>query len=276
MNVGEVTDMDTQVIERLEAKTPEKRFLWVLQEDFHQAPRVAQALLDEARDCLVGTSDQLMPGQMRVLLTKRRAGHGRSLRHTATTEVMWTLEAGAEDRRVLRRHGSAALRRVRIQRLLSEAIEQGALATQEDLAQVLQVSVRTIKRDFAHLRAQGISLPSRGYVRAIGRGQTHKAQIVGRWLCGETYDQIALHTHHSITSIQRYVQAFVRVVELHRRAFPEEQIGLLLQMGLPLVREYLAVYRKNDTPACRERLDEQLQRLSRGPTRRRKRQKGGL
>jgi hypothetical protein len=276
LTLDEVTDMNEQVIERLEAKSPEQRFLYVLQREFHQAPKVAQALLDEAQSCLVGASDQLRPGQMRVLLARRQAGHGQALCDTATTEVIWTLDAGAEDRRILRQHGSTALRRVRIQRLLDEAIEQGGVGTQEDLAQVLQVSVRTIKRDYAHLRAQGIHLPSRGYVHAIGRGQTHKARIVRRWLCGETYDQIALHTHHSIPSIQRYVQAFVRVVELQRRGFSEGQIGLLLQMSLPLVRQYLAVQRENDTPGCRERLEEQLQRLNRGSGPRHKRQKGAL
>jgi len=268
--------MNAQEIERLEAKTPEQRFLHILQEEFRQAPKVARALLDEARDCLFGKSEVLQPGQMRVLLTKRRAGYGQALRDTATTEVIWTLDAGAEDRDVLRQHGRTELRSVRIQRLLDEAIEQGGIATQEDLAQALQVSVRTIKRDCAYLEAQGLYLPTRGHVLAIGRGQTHKAHIVGRWLCGETYDQIALHTHHCLTSVQRYVQAFVRVVELHRRGLAEEHIAMLLQMGRPLVQEYLAVYGQHDTPECRDRLEEQLQRLGKGARAEPQHQKGAL
>jgi hypothetical protein len=69
-------------------------------------------------------------------------------------------------------------------------------------------------------------------------------------------------THHTATAIKRYIQAFVRVVELDQQGFSPNQIGLLLQMGLALVQEYLAVYRQNDTPECRERLQEQLNRLS--------------
>ena len=254
--------MDREQIKRLEEKTAERRLLRVFREEFSQPPRVAEALVDVAQMCLAGMSERVRPGQMRVLLVKRGAGRGRALRETATTEVVWTVDAGAEDRAVLREHGRVALRRVRIQRLLSEALEQGAVATQEDVAQTLQASVRTIKRDCQYLEGHGLYVPTRGHVQAIGRGQTHKAHIVGRWLLGETYDQIALHTHHCVASIKRYVQAFARVVELQRRGFREGQIALLLQMSVPLVREYLAVYAEQDAVECRERLEEQLQRLA--------------
>jgi CRP-like cAMP-binding protein len=267
--------MNKDEMRRSQAKTPEQRFLRVLEQDFHYAPKVAQAVLEEAQACFAGSPEQIRPGQVRVILTQCEAGHGRALGDTAMTEVVWTVDAGLEDRQVLRQHDRKALRRVRIQRLLGEALEQDAAATQEDLAQALHVSVRTVKRDCADLRAQGIYLPTRGKLHGIGRGQTHKAQIVGQWLEGETYDQIALHTHHSSTSVQRYIQTFVRVVALHRQGFAESQIALLVGKGQPLVREYLAVYRKHDTPVCRERLAAQLQRLSGASESVKKLQKGG-
>jgi CRP-like cAMP-binding protein len=267
--------MNKDEIRRLEAKTPEQRFLQVLAEDFHCAPKVAQAVLEEAEACLAGKPGGIKAGQVRVILTKYEAGHGRGLRDTATTEAVWTVNAGLADQRILAQRGRRGLRRVRLQRLLEEALEQGAVATQEDLAQALHVSVRTIKRDCAVLQAEGIYLPTRGNVRGIGRGQTHKARIVGRWLEGETYDQIALHTHHGISSVQRYVQTFVRVVELHRQEFTESQIALLVSKGQPLVREYLAIYHQHDTPACRERLAAQLARMSEAGGSDRAPQKGG-
>ena len=258
--------MNKGQIERLEAKTPEQRFLQVLKRDFRQAPRVAQAVSEEAQSCLLGQAQEMRPGQVRVILVRRSAGHGRTLDETETTEVVWTVDAGREDRQVLRRHGRVALRQVRIQRLLDEALAQGAVATQEDLAQVLQVTVRTIKRDCADLKAQGIYLPTRGNLHGIGRGQTHKAQIVGRWLRGETYDQIALHMHHSLSSIGRYIQTFARVVHLHHQSFSQDQIALVLQISVPLVKEYLAVYRQHAAPEYRERLTAHLLRLGRAGT----------
>ena len=43
------------------------------------------------------------------------------------------------------------------------------------------------------------------------------------------------------------------------------EIGLALQIGIPLVKEYLAVYQQNDTSFCRQRLAEQTARLSETP-----------
>lgn len=256
--------MNLSESERLHAKTPQQQFLNVLQHEFHFAPKVAQALLEEAETCLRGSPDHLQPGQMRLVLTQRLAKPGQALHDTPLRSVIWTLDAGAEDRQVLQQHGPVALRQIRIQRLLAEALEQAAVATQEDLAYALHVSARTIKRDCAALEARDLAVPTRGNLQGIGRGQTHKAQIVGRWLRGETYDQIARHTHHCATSIQRYVHAFVRVVNLHEQGFADAQIATLLEMGEPLVRDYLTVHAQNDTPTCRERLTTQLQRLTQG------------
>lgn len=253
--------MNEDEIARLQAKTAEQRFMNILQEDFHQAPRVAGAILHEAQCCLLGKEETLRTGQMRVIVADRRAGHGHRLQQTATVEVVWTVDAGREDYDVLRQHGREALRRVRIQRLLSEAVEQGGAASQEDLARALSVSVRTIKRDWVALEKQGVYLPSRGNLRGIGRGQTHKALIVGRWLAGETYDQIARQTHHSVSSVQRYIQAFVRVMQLQERGLTPTEIALLLQISQPLVSEYLAIHQQHDTSFARQRLAEQLHRL---------------
>ena len=255
--------MNEQATGRLQAKTPEKRFLQVLEQEFHYAPKVAQAVLEEAQVCLLGAPGPLRPGQVRVILTRYDARHGRALRDTPMAEVVWTVDAGLEDHQVLQQHGRLALRQVRIQRLLDEALAQGAVAAQEDLAQALHVSVRTIKRDCVALQAQGICLPTRGHLHGIGRGQTHKAQIVGHWLRAATYDQIARQTRHGVSAIQRYVQTFVRVVGLHQQGFSDSQVALLLNVGLTLVREYLAVYQQNATPECRERLIAQIERLGR-------------
>ena len=264
--------MDDQTIVRLQAKTPEQRFKNVLEQDFDQPPRVAQVLLEEAQMCLLGPGSALRPGQTRVILADLNAGHGQPLRQTATTEVTWTTDAGQEDRQVLQQYGPVELRRTRIQRLLDEALAQGAAATQEDLAQALHVSVRTIKRDCKELEAQGICLPTRGQLKGIGRGQTHKAQIVSRWLRGETYDQIMLYTRHSLSSVKRYVQSFVRVADLHRQGFDENEIALLLELSAYLVSEYLAVYNEHNSVEYQERLTEQIERLSKAP----KAKKGAL
>jgi len=252
--------MKQEVMARLTAKTKEQQLMQILQEEFGQPAGVARALLADIQQCLEGRAEAVKPGQQRVMLVALAAKHGAALSQTAQREVVWTVDAGAEDYEVAVQHGVRAMRRQRLQRLLAEAVEQGAVASQEDLARVLQVSVRTIKRDCAALAAQGIYLPTRGNLKGIGRGQTHKGVIVGRWLRGETYDQIARATHHSVVSVQRYVQGFSRVMHLQQQGVAAAEIALLLQIGLPLVAEYLAIYQQHDTPFVRQRLAAQLQR----------------
>ncbi len=226
---------------RLEAKTREQKLLQVLEHEFRYAPKIAEAILREAQSCLLGTPADLQPGQIRQILARRGAAHGQALGETATVEVTWTVDAGKADRQYQQMYGQQALRQRQVLRLLEEAIEQGGVATQEDLAQALHTSVRTIKRDFQALQKQGHLLASRGYLQGIGRGQTHKAQIIQRWLNGETYDQLAQHTHHSSASISRYIRTFTQVLALQQQGLTAEAIARLLQIGQPLVAAYLEI-----------------------------------
>lgn len=45
--------MNQQEMERLRTKTPEQQFVHKLEAEFAYAPRVAQAVLEEARACLL-------------------------------------------------------------------------------------------------------------------------------------------------------------------------------------------------------------------------------
>lgn len=66
--------------------------------------------------------------------------------------VRWTVDAGPADAALKHAQGAIALRRVRLARLLQEAESQGACPTVAQLAEALDVSPRTIKRDLAALR----------------------------------------------------------------------------------------------------------------------------
>lgn len=256
--------MNKNMSERLSAKTPEQQFLNKLEQEFEFAPRVADAILQEAKDCLLGQEEPMSPGQKRVILAKRGARHGRPVREVEKVEVFWTVDAGPEDMEIGKKEGAVELRRVRVERLLKEAVEQGAAATQEDLAWALNVDTRTVRRDCAALRAKGREVATRGNLQGIGRGQTHKRQILARWLAGETYDQITLQCHHNAASVTRYIQGLVRVVHLAKEGFSPEEIAVLLPMSRSLVAEYLAVHEENDNPLARRRLKDHRRRISKG------------
>ena len=209
------------------------------------------------------SSSVVRPGQVRLVVASLKAPFGPPLADTEKVEVTLTIDAGVEDAEVKAQQGPEGVRQGQILRLTEEALEQGGVLTQEDLARVLMVARRTIVRDVNVLKAEGHLAQTRGVVKGVGRGQTHKVRIIELWLDREGYDKIARWMHHSPQSIKRYVSAFLRMVVLHRQGTPEEEIAFLTQSSVRLVKEYLALYEAAmGVPHRREKLEEELARVS--------------
>jgi hypothetical protein len=251
--------------DRLAAKTPEAAFLHVLEKEFNFSPRVSKELLSTAKEMLVGgtPSSAVRPGQVRLVVASLKAPFGPPLAETDKVEVTLTVDVGAEDAEVKAQQGVRGLRRGQILRLTEEALEQGGVLTQEDLARALSVDVRTIRRDMVILKKEGHLVQTRGVVKGVGRGQTHKVRVIELWLDREGYDKIARWMHHSPQAIKRYVSTFLRVVALHRQGMSVEEIAFLTQSSVRLVKEYLRVYgAAMAEPHRREKLEEELARVS--------------
>lgn len=255
----------TNTQERLAAKTPESAFYQVLTKEFNFSMRLSQDVLNAAQEILVGQSrgEFLRPGQIRRVVASLQAPFGPSLKEIEKVEITLTVDAGLEDGEVGAEQGREALRRGRILRLIEEAIEQGGVLTQEDLAQILSVDVRTIRRDVKKLKAAGQMLHTRGQLKGVGRGQTHKVKIIELWLDREGYEKISRWVHHSPQAIKRYVSTFLRIAVLHCEGKNIQDIAFLTQSSARLVEDYLAVYADAiENPGRRARLEEELERVS--------------
>ena len=241
---------NTTIYDRLAAKTPEAAFLQELEQGFGFAPRIASDLLNVAQEMLVGgeSAETVRPGQVRLVVASMKAPFGPPLSETDKVEVTLTVDAGTEDLTVKRRDGHEGMRQGRILRLLDEALEQGGLLTQEDLARALSVTARTIRRDVQVLKAEGHLIRTRGQIKGVGRGQTHKAKIIELWLDRESYTKISSWMHHSEQAIKRYVSTFKRVVHLHQKDMPVKEIAFLTNASARLVKDYLAVYKTTLEP----------------------------
>jgi len=251
--------------DRLALKTSDATLLHILQQEFNFSQRVSRGILVTAKEVLLGGSpaEAVRPGQVRRIVASLQAPFGPPLTETDKIEVTLTVDAGAEDAEVKARDGLEGLRRGRILRIVDEALQQDGVLTQEDLAQVLNVDVRTIRRDVAALKAEGHLVHTRGPMKGVGRGQTHKIHIIELWLDREGYDKISRWVHHSFYSIQRYINTFQRVVVLHQEGMAAEQIAFLVRSSVRLVQDYLAVYEAALTvPHRREKLAEELARVS--------------
>ena len=252
---------------RLGIKTPAAAFDHVLQQEFGFAPRIARAVLTTAQEMLIGETPRshVQPGQIRLVVASLQAPFGPPLADTDMVTVTLTVDAGAEDQTLKAALGAEGLRRAQIMRLTEEALAQDGVLTQEDLARALQVSPRTIRRSVRALKAEGNIVPTRGEIQGVGRGQTHKVQIITLWLNRTSYPQIMRQTYHSQQSIQRYISTFLRMVVLHERGWTEQEISFLTRSSVHLVQEYLRVYQKaQQDPAQRTKLEAELARVSGG------------
>jgi hypothetical protein len=233
--------MERSAIERLQAKSPEEAIIEQISRDFNLAPFMARTQFEQMRryfERYLGLERDV--GQMTFLAISGDTPPGRPIAECERVPVNLTVD-GPDDLEALR-HGVAVLRRSKIQRFTREAQDQGALLTQEDLARLLCTSRSTIKRDVAQLRAEGIDVPTRGQVKDIGKGVSHKGRIVEDWLAGYTFSQIERRRCHSISSVERYCTDFQRVVRLHSRGLSRADIRISTGLSERLIGEYLELY----------------------------------
>ncbi|MGH2667731.1 MAG: DUF1670 domain-containing protein [bacterium] len=249
--------MARSTTERLAEKTVERQFLYELETDFELAPAASRAVLATAQQVLLASGGEPRQGQMRVTVVSVEEPSGKPLAAMKKVSVVATVDAGLEDLEVLRDFGVQGVRRARVLRMTEEAVDQGGVLTQEDLARLCQSDVRTIRRDVGALRGEGHWVPTRGAVKEIGRGQSHKAKIVEMYLRRMTYSEIVRRARHAASSVKRYVETFGRVVVLWEKGVREAgEIGFIVGVSERLAREYLGLRERYDTAEYRDRIEE--------------------
>jgi AraC-like DNA-binding protein len=154
----------------LSAKQRPEQAKEVLQAAYAELQRQAQAIGDlnlrrsffarvPLNRAIVAAYDEGMniPRVVPVTLARREAPLGRPLREDETVTVPWTISA-PEDEALL---DKTTQRQHRLKRLLHEAEAHGAAPTDDDLAQALGVSRRTILRDMQALSEELPRPPTR-------------------------------------------------------------------------------------------------------------------
>ena len=95
-----------------------------------------------------------------------------------------------------------------------------------------------------------ITVPTRGQIKDIGKGVSHKAKIVEEYLKGYEYSEIRRKTHHSDASIDRYIRDFLRVVYLASKDENISKIRQVTRLSERLIQEYLELYEKFSQEDC--------------------------
>jgi Protein of unknown function (DUF1670) len=236
--------MDAYGTARLAAKDAESAIVARICEDFNLTPVLARAHYEQmARYFADYGHVALRPGELCYLAVASEEPPGKPI--VACRKVLVGLElAAAEDQEVLGTRGLAAMRQARLVRLARQAQVQGGLLTVEDLAYLTCSSTATVKRDLAECRSGGVAVPTRGQIRDIGPGVSHKAQVVQLYLWGLQFTEIERRTRHSEDSVRRYLADFRQIAALYARGASIPEIRAATGRSAAVIGEYLAIYER--------------------------------
>lgn len=232
--------------DRLQSKTVRQSIITSIARDFNLTRILAEAYFNQISDYFLRHAElTLSTGQLQYLAVEENEPAGKPIALCRKVPVRLSLHNAEEDLAVYKKSGLRGLREHKITRVTNEAIDQGGVLSYEDIAFVLTCSVVTIKRDMSRLRRSGIILPSRGWRQQMGRGQSHKTQILDLYFRGYQFTDIEKKTHHSETAIKRYLQDFSRVALLHLKRFSVDQIRISTGFSHRLIGEYLALHKQH-------------------------------
>lgn len=131
------------------------------------------------------------------------------------------------------------LLRKRTIRWFYDASGQGGYLTYHDVCLYSGVSIGTMSRWVRKYQEKNNAIvPTRGNMHDIGRGVSHKRQIIRLYLQGKIESEIARRTAHNVKNVSRYIKGF-EVVRMLKKTHSPEEIPLLSGLSESLCREYL-------------------------------------
>ena len=203
---------------------------------------------------------EISEGQTKRNCIASSEGPGKELKDCQLMTVTLTLlgKTDSLDLSSLTNSGrSIEIRQRRIMRIACEAKDQGGLLSQEDLSELLMCDVRTIRRDIQALKIKGIMVPTRGTIKDIGPGVTHREIAVRLWLEGKEPVEIKNQINHHIKSVENYLEKFKRVVYLRRKGFNDFEAALTIGISKNAVSVYSDLYNQYKNKALfKLRLEE--------------------
>jgi hypothetical protein len=136
--------------------------------------------------------------------------------------------------------GAHQLKMKKIERLTTQAYDQGALLSQLDLAVLMAsttVAVSSWVCEYQNLYNR--PLPTRGNIQLIGGGQTHKRPIIAMHLKGYLVPTICQKANHSKESVERHIRDFESVRLLSTKFDDVDVISRIIRLSPSVVKQYL-------------------------------------
>ena len=199
---------------------------------------IAKRLVDDFLDTVDHFSppvDMVKPGQMVWIARSERdkQGYGKSSADTeAKTAVLSVVTE--EEMVALAKDGRVEL--------INEAKQQGMVLSLADLSALMLLAPATLsKYTRRYQKEAGKLLPTAGNVLDIGRGITHKRDVVELYAKGYNPLEIARMTDHELENVERYIEDMERVKIVASKDV--QTISRLTGLSISLVEEYLEIIR---------------------------------
>jgi DNA-binding CsgD family transcriptional regulator len=255
-----------QVLQRLNLKNAENSLQRTITKGTNCSEFESSIIVQKAKEAFrIGEHAQesaILDGQMISHAVSADEPAGKPLDQCKFVRCVLTLIDRKEDIETYKIHGTAARRRQQILRMAQEAKEQGALLTQEDLGLLLGCDVRTIRSDIKKLKDQGLTVPTRGTVKDIGPGVSHKERAILLWLDGADPLEVARRMHHSLHAVERYIQTYCRVVYAQRSLRDIFKTALVVGISIPAAHLYWDLHcelLENNRDRTYDRLEEVME-----------------
>lgn len=133
----------------------------------------------------------------------------------------------------------------KIYRYAEEAAQQGAYLTYADLSFLMSINSESL-RNF--VKTCDIKPPLRGYACDIGRGISHKREIIELYLKLYTETEIVQRSGHSYDAIEEYIRDFAVVYLLYKRGLAPPMIRKATGRSQKLINSYLDLIYEYDKP----------------------------
>lgn len=190
--------------------------------------------------------DGFYPGQvmwLAVALDETHHPHKR-IEDTRLVPVKLTLHSNEDIEMMFSGKRWREVLRFRIERLCREAVEQGGVLTQSDLAVLLSINRSTVQRYISiHEKTEDVDIPYRGKLHDIGPTVSHKAEIIELMVKGYATPVVGARLNHSIMACDNYFKDYKKVIKL-RKVFPLSEIPALSGLSKSLVETYLKLAEK--------------------------------
>jgi hypothetical protein len=247
---------------RIDIKTCETMLENIIINGTSCSPFESEIIVDKAKEvfCIgeYAETRTMNPGQIIWLAVTASEGPGKEIAKCKMKRVTLTFMDIKEDEEVYREYGLGARRQAQILRMTTEAMEQGAYLTQEDLSRILGSDVKTIRNDIKKLKLVGTIVPTRGQQKDIGPGITHREKAVKLFLEGKEPLEIGRAIKHTLRAVERYVDTFCRVVFCHEKMKNNLQTAMIVGVSTSLVEKYLDI---NDEYSKKDEYKERLESI---------------